>query len=71
MSTLKLLDSDFSQWSCSACSEPLQPAPVELEYIDSLFNVELPRCPSCGLTLVPEGLALGKMLEVEKLLEDK
>ena len=28
-------------------------------------------CPSCGMVLVPEELATGKMLEVEKILEDK
>jgi len=33
--------------------------------------VELPACAVCGLVLVPEALALGKMLEVEKILEDK
>jgi hypothetical protein len=31
----------------------------------------LPRCPRCGLVFIPEELALGKMAEVEKLLEDK
>lgn len=71
MSTMKVLDADYSDWSCEACGEALRPAPAELEYMGSHFKVELPRCPSCGLTLVPEPLALGKMLEVEKLLEDK
>ena len=28
-------------------------------------------CPQCGFILVPESLAVGKMLEVEQLLEDK
>ena len=36
-----------------------------------LFDVFLPRCPQCGLTMVPKSLAEGKMLEVETLLEDK
>jgi hypothetical protein len=45
--------------------------PVELEYLGSLFNVELPACPGCGMVLIPESLALGKMNQVEHLLEDK
>jgi hypothetical protein len=36
-----------------------------------VFRLELPTCPSCGMVLVPEELATGKMLEVEKILEDK
>ena len=71
MNTLKVLNEDFSHWRCQACGEALRPAPVELEYLDSHFNVELPACPSCGLVLIPEALALGKMAEVEHLLEDK
>ncbi len=71
MSTLKVLNEDFSSWKCSVCNEALKPAPVELEYLDSVFNVELPSCPKCGLVLIPEDLALGKMGEVERLLEDK
>jgi hypothetical protein len=35
------------------------------------FRVELPGCPECGTALVDDALASGKMLEVEKLLEDK
>ncbi|MBI9112917.1 DVU_1557 family redox protein [Maridesulfovibrio ferrireducens] len=71
MSTLKVLDDDFSSWKCSACGKNLEPAPVELEYLESRFTVELPSCPACGLVLIPEDLALGKMAEVESLLEDK
>jgi len=71
MSTLKVLDKDFSSWKCSACNEVMQPAPIELAYLDSKFTVELPTCLKCGMVLVPEELALGKMAEVESLLEDK
>jgi hypothetical protein len=31
----------------------------------------MPHCPNCNQVLVPEELALGKMAEVEKILEDK
>ncbi|MGX7950274.1 DVU_1557 family redox protein [Oleidesulfovibrio alaskensis] len=71
MSTMKVLDKDYSHWVCARCEQPLQPATVELEYLDSLFNVELPACAACGLVLIPEDLATGKMADVESLLEDK
>lgn len=71
MSIIKILQDDYSDWSCRACGEPLAPGPVELEYLGSTFNVELPRCTACGLVLIPEELALTKMAEVEQLLEDK
>ncbi len=53
------------------CNKPLQPTKVNVTYLNSVFNVELMACPECGVILVPENLAVGKMLEVEKLLEDK
>ena len=71
MSTLKVLSEDFSSWKCSACGKALAPTPIDLVYLESTFTVELPACPECGLVLVPEDLSLGKMAEVERLLEDK
>lgn len=56
---------------CAACDRVLVPAPVTIEYLGSAFQVELPRCPSCGQVHVSEALALGKMNDVEKQLEDK
>ena len=34
-------------------------------------RLELPLCPVCGFVYVPEELAVGKVLAVEKALEDK
>ncbi len=58
-------------WLCGRCNEALQRLPVDIAYMGSVFQVELPRCPKCGYTFIPPELALGKMLEVEKILEDK
>ncbi len=58
-------------WFCQACGTPLQSLPVEVTYMGSSFQVELPRCLSCGFTFIPPDLAEGKMLEVERILEDK
>ncbi|MES9995602.1 pyridine nucleotide-disulfide oxidoreductase/dicluster-binding protein [Desulfovibrio aminophilus] len=60
---------DSGQWSCG--HGPLEPRPVEATYLGSSFNISLLACPECGLCLVPESLALGRMAEVEHLLEDK
>ncbi len=58
-------------WSCTKCSLPLEMAKVPVSYLGNEFPVDLLKCPGCGLVFVPEDLALGKMAEVEKLLEDK
>ncbi|AFM24505.1 DVU_1557 family redox protein [Desulfomonile tiedjei] len=62
---------EAAEWICARCSIPLEMAKVEVAYRGSKYPVNLPKCPRCGLVFVPEQLALGKMAEVEKLLEDK
>ncbi|NLW80120.1 MAG: DNA-binding protein, partial [Desulfovibrionales bacterium] len=44
---------------------------VELTYLGNAFHVELPVCPRCGAVYIYEELALGRIREVEQLLEDK
>jgi NADPH-dependent glutamate synthase beta subunit-like oxidoreductase len=58
-------------WRCVACDQPLVPGQIGVSYMNNSFTTEMPRCPRCGLVLVLEALALGKMAEVEQLLEDK
>jgi hypothetical protein len=58
-------------WICAKCGVALELLPADATYMGSSFQVDLPRCPVCGLTFIPPDLAEGKMLEVEKLLEDK
>jgi hypothetical protein len=58
-------------WSCPKCGRPLEPVPAKVEYMGASFLVELAGCPDCRTILVDEELAGGRMLEVEKLLEDK
>ena len=67
--TLAYLPSS-GDWAC-ACGAELERARTEVTYLGNAFTIELLACPRCGLTLVPEELAVGKMLEVEQLLEDK
>ncbi|MBM9614391.1 DNA-binding protein [Desulfobulbus rhabdoformis] len=62
---------EATDWQCAACNQPLEATKVQVTYLKSAFHVELMTCPKCGFTLIPEDLAVGKMLEVEQLLEDK
>lgn len=58
-------------WLCMKCNLPLEMGKIGISYLGNTFPVDLPRCAGCGQVYVPEDLALGKMAEVEKLLEDK
>jgi hypothetical protein len=59
------------EWTCNSCSVLLEMRKVEVEYRGSKYPVELPRCPKCGIVFISEELAVGKMAEIERLLEDK
>jgi hypothetical protein len=56
---------------CLKCDIALQMGKVNIAYLGSKFPVDLLQCPQCGQAFIPEDLALGKMAEVEKILEDK
>jgi len=56
---------------CAKCQEPLVLGKVTLSYMNNSFPVDLYKCPRCSLVFIPEELALGKMEQVEKALEDK
>lgn len=58
-------------WSCSSCGVELRPMKVGFAYMTGNFTIDLPACAACGLVLISESLALGKMAEVERILEDK
>lgn len=58
-------------WICDKCQKDLELHKVKVCYLDGNFEVELMKCPKCNKVLILEELATGKMLEVEKGLEDK
>ncbi|MBK8900941.1 MAG: hypothetical protein IPM53_07155 [Anaerolineaceae bacterium] len=68
---IKLDLSDAANWICARCQVTLVTKKVDVAYLGSSFPVDMPVCPECGQVFVPEVLALGKMAEVEKTLEDK
>jgi hypothetical protein len=58
-------------WICAKCRKELITDKVKVRYLEGNFEVELLKCPECNQVFISEDLALGKMLEVEKGLEDK
>jgi hypothetical protein len=58
-------------WQCFRCHRELVVGTVTVTYLGNRFTADLPHCLGCGMVLVSEELALGKMAEVEQILEDK
>lgn len=58
-------------WMCDKCQKALVSQKVKVRYLEGNFEVELLKCPECNMVFIGEELALGKILEVEKSLEDK
>lgn len=58
-------------WICNRCQVPVEVQKVRLEYRKTIFAINLPACPGCGMILVSEELATGNMAEAEQALEDK
>ncbi|MDN5352726.1 MAG: hypothetical protein PWQ12_1647 [Clostridiales bacterium] len=65
------INQENEKWVCDKCKKKLVSEKVKVKYLDGNFEVELLRCPECKIVFIDEELALGKMLEVEKGLEDK
>jgi len=58
-------------WMCDKCHKALVSQKVKVRYLEGNFEVELLKCPTCNMVFISEDLALVKILEVEKSLEDK
>ena len=56
---------------CDKCQKELVLEKVKVRYLEGNFDVELLKCPTCKMVFIDDELAMGKMLEVEKGLEDK
>jgi hypothetical protein len=70
MSSENVLPPDLA-WRCAACDHALVVGPVQVAYMGNRFTTDLPYCPECRRVLITEAVALGKMAEVERMLEDK
>lgn len=60
-----------TEWVCDKCCQALVSQKVKVRYLDGNFEVDLLKCPTCQMVFISDELAMGKMLEVEKGLEDK
>ena len=60
-----------SGWICNQCQVPLDVQTVRLQYMQSIFPLDLPVCSQCSFILISEELATGKIADAEKALEDK
>ena len=58
-------------WICNKCGVPPEMRTVRLQYRRTIFALDLPACPKCGLILIDEELATGKMADAEEAIEDK
>lgn len=56
---------------CQRCDRELEPREVRARYLKSDFPTKVLACPNCGQIYIPEALALGKINEVERTLEEK
>ena len=65
------LTPEGGDWNCARCERSLEPGIVSISYQGNTFPVELFRCPNCCQVYISEELTIGKMAEIEMLLEDK
>jgi hypothetical protein len=56
---------------CDRCGIPLSNREIALSYMGYEFKAHVPHCPQCGQPYIDEELVRGRMLEVERALEDK
>jgi hypothetical protein len=71
MVTEKVKSGSARGWICNQCRIPVEVQTVRLQYRRTVFAHHLPACPQCGIVLIDEELAIGKMAEAEQALEDK
>ena len=62
---------DQEKLICSKCNKELELASVNLDYLGHSMSYQLPTCPVCKQTYIPEDVVLNKIHRVEEELEDK
>ena len=64
-------DEDENRLICARCNTPLEKRETKFDYLGHKFTHTAPKCPVCGMVYVSEELALGRIAEVEAMLEEK
>lgn len=65
------MNAEERTWKCGKCNLELAMKKNVFSYLGQTVAHEVPTCPKCGKIFITEGLAEGKMAEVEGQLEDK
>ena len=65
------LSEEAADWNCTCGGGVLKIVKVGFTYQKGNFEVDLPACSACGMVLISEELAIGKMADAERILEDK
>ena len=56
---------------CRRCGVVMEMTKTYFEYLGHGFHTDVLRCPECGEVFIPEELAMGKIADIERNLEDK
>lgn len=56
---------------CAKCQIEMEDIEIEFDYLSRTFRHKVPRCPECGQVFISEKLAIGRIKDVEKSLEEK
>ena len=56
---------------CEKCGISLIDKEIEFKYLEVEFTATAPCCPQCGQVFLSEEIVLGKLSEIEQMLEDK
>ena len=65
------MNAEARKWKCGKCKLELVMKKNVFSYLGQTVAHEVLACPKCGKIFIAEGLAEGKMAEVEGQLEDK
>ncbi|OPY68053.1 MAG: hypothetical protein A4E63_02108 [Syntrophorhabdus sp. PtaU1.Bin050] len=59
------------EWVCATCGTELEQGKAQIRYVGCTFSIDVLVCRQCDLVLITEDMAIGKIAEAEKVLEDK
>ena len=56
---------------CDKCQVELEEHEAQFSYLNRSFRHKVKRCPKCGQVCLSEDIVMGRMSEVEGLMEEK
>ena len=61
----------MAEGNCFKCKEKMQPAEIDMVYLEIENKTEGLKCPKCGASYITEEIAVGEMARGEKMIEEK